>query len=148
VAVRLHTESGRKQVDDGVGASPIDEKSGRKVSDEEKWMRTGEEKLTSPGEIVEHEYADDKRSHENDKLPVVIETHWGRRESRLELRDPGTYRNSRPMGNGYTGISVGPTQREIDTYWSERATHLPHMRQCLERRGFLAWKENYERCVE
>ena len=37
---------------------------------------------------------------------------------------------------------IQPT-KGIATYWSERATHLPQMRQCFERRGFLAWNRDY-----
>jgi hypothetical protein len=84
VAVSLHTESGRKQADDGVNVSSIAEKSGRKVGDKEERTESGEEKLTSPGEIVEQEYTNDKRSHENDKLPVVIEADWRKRGVNLD----------------------------------------------------------------
>jgi len=51
MAVRLHTEAGRKQVGDDAGVSSIDEKSSGK-SMNRRW-RMEKAVLTGPGEVIE-----------------------------------------------------------------------------------------------
>jgi hypothetical protein len=48
-------------------------------------LRTGlrivKDMLTGPGEVIKEDYADDESRHEDDKLPVIVDTNCKRRVS-------------------------------------------------------------------
>ena len=46
-------------------------------------FRIVKETLTGIGKVVKQDYADDESGHEDDKLPVNVDTNWKRYKSRV-----------------------------------------------------------------
>ena len=71
VAVRLHTDAGRKQAGAGVRELSTEAKSKSRLMN---GLPVIKEILTGPGEVVKQAYADDESGYEDDKLPMIVDT--------------------------------------------------------------------------